>query len=390
MFFRWLACVFFYALQLLIRLSPSIMKQDLMQHMVLSHLEVGVLISTFYWGYACMQIPAGCCLDRFGVRRTVLTALTFCLMGSFIFLMAWHPALSGMGRLLSGMGSAFGFLSMFKISTLYASPQRLNLWLGGGLIVGLSLGSFTFSHGLMNIYHLWGWQWVWYSILLLGGILWFYAFSCLPKLQGKETKFSLQAVKSIFIPQTWIFGLYGFCMHTGMTAFADSAGIMFLHKIAAIPLTEASQCGAWIYVGIGIGALITPLLVRENFLASLMVLRLVSLVKFGILFSFIFMTSYMATGWKIWMLLLGLCIGGQFLFFTMSYRYHSPEVSATVSSILNAFCMCSGFILHPVMGGILDFFSSSTQGYRWMVLPIMVCPLVAYVLTYRIHQPKEG
>src|SRR5262245_60869061 len=46
--------------------------------------KTGVLLSSFFWVYAFMQMPTGWMVDRFGVRRTYAIGLLFCSLQSVL------------------------------------------------------------------------------------------------------------------------------------------------------------------------------------------------------------------------------------------------------------------------------------------------------------------
>jgi MFS family permease len=51
------------------RISLSVAAPQLQQDFGLSSIDMGLLLSAFFWSYALLQIPAGVALDRFGVTR---------------------------------------------------------------------------------------------------------------------------------------------------------------------------------------------------------------------------------------------------------------------------------------------------------------------------------
>lgn len=51
------------------RISLSVAAPQLQKTFGLTPVDIGLLLSAFFWSYALLQIPAGLLLDRFGVRR---------------------------------------------------------------------------------------------------------------------------------------------------------------------------------------------------------------------------------------------------------------------------------------------------------------------------------
>ena len=84
----------------------SIVAVPLMKDFSLSPATMGTLLSSFFWTYAALQIPAGMLLDRYGLRGTYAVAFSLwsmataavALTGSFGQILAC--------RLLLGVGEA--------------------------------------------------------------------------------------------------------------------------------------------------------------------------------------------------------------------------------------------------------------------------------------------
>jgi ACS family D-galactonate transporter-like MFS transporter len=75
----------------------------------LSKTEVGVLLSSFFWIYAFMQIPAGWIVDRFGVRRAYSLGFIFWSLASTLTGFGVGMAsLLGL-RIATGAGQAITF-----------------------------------------------------------------------------------------------------------------------------------------------------------------------------------------------------------------------------------------------------------------------------------------
>jgi sugar phosphate permease len=51
------------------RSASSVAAPFIAKDLNLSKAEMGILLSSFFWVYAFMQMPAGWIVDRFGVRR---------------------------------------------------------------------------------------------------------------------------------------------------------------------------------------------------------------------------------------------------------------------------------------------------------------------------------
>jgi MFS family permease len=67
----WTICgigMLFYFYNLFLRVSPSVMHEELMSGLHIGAYQFGNLAAFYYYAYTPMQIPAGVLYDRFGVR----------------------------------------------------------------------------------------------------------------------------------------------------------------------------------------------------------------------------------------------------------------------------------------------------------------------------------
>jgi MFS transporter, ACS family, D-galactonate transporter len=109
----------------------------------LSASRLGLLLSAFFWTYACLQIPAGWLVDRFDVKWVF--ALGFCLWS---FATAMTGVLHGFAallliRVIVGAGESIAYPSYSKILAEHFREERrgvANGILAGGSALGPGLG----------------------------------------------------------------------------------------------------------------------------------------------------------------------------------------------------------------------------------------------------------
>jgi ACS family D-galactonate transporter-like MFS transporter len=105
----------------------------------LSDLQLGALLSAFFWTYGCMQIPAGWLVDRFDVKWVFAT-------GFFV----WSAATAATGvlhgfaaliaiRIILGIGESVAFPSYSKILGTHFHESRRGS-ANAAVIAGLALG----------------------------------------------------------------------------------------------------------------------------------------------------------------------------------------------------------------------------------------------------------
>ena len=77
---------------------------ELVGDMALSNTQLGALTSAYFLGFACMQLPLGIWLDRFGPRRVDSVLIALAAAGCAVFATAIAFEGLWLGRALLGIG----------------------------------------------------------------------------------------------------------------------------------------------------------------------------------------------------------------------------------------------------------------------------------------------
>lgn len=101
----------------------------------------GIILSSFFLGYAIMQIPGGALADRFGYRRVVLTAIVLWSIFTLLTGAAWSITSLILVRFLFGLGEGSFFPAGSKaIATVFPLNERsraMSILLSSGSIMGV-------------------------------------------------------------------------------------------------------------------------------------------------------------------------------------------------------------------------------------------------------------
>ena len=152
------------------RANLSVAAPLLQEELGLSHAQLGLLLSAFFWTYACMQILAGWLVDRFEVKWVLA-------IGFFV----WSLATSSTGalhtfaallaiRVILGVGESVAYPAYAKIfANHFVESQRgfANSIIGAGQSLGPALG-ILFGGTLVARF---GWR-PFFIVLGLASLLW--------------------------------------------------------------------------------------------------------------------------------------------------------------------------------------------------------------------------
>jgi len=123
----------------------------------------GVLLSSFFWVYAFMQMPSGWMVDRFGVRRTYAISFIFWSLMSVLTGLANGLATLILLRVLLGVGQAVAFpASSRAVANWFQESER-------GLVTGLYLAGVRYGSALISVFGGWFltyYDWRWFFVVI--------------------------------------------------------------------------------------------------------------------------------------------------------------------------------------------------------------------------------
>lgn len=356
----------YYCLAYFLRVSPSVMKKDLLHHFKITATEFGSLSSAYYNAYTPMQLFVGVIVDRLGARKVLVSACLICMLGLYIFIHADSLHFAKTGRFLIGFGSAFAYITVLKLVALWLPPNRFATAAGLTSAFGMSAGIFSQIY-LATFVEKVGYKSALSTGLIAGIILAVVLFLVVrdrPREQRlelktlgnqltlKQTLFGLGSV--LTKRETWLIGAVGLLLYLPASAFLDLWGIPYLETAYRINSEKAAMMISlvyfgWIIAGPLIGAFsdrirlrCMPLLVTSIFstIFSAMAFYIPNL-PMPILYTLLF--------------LFGVTCGSHPLVFSLSRENNPEQISGTATATTNFFIMLGGVLFQPFMGKILDW-----------------------------------
>jgi MFS transporter, ACS family, glucarate transporter len=167
------------AVTTLCRLNLSISGKYISEEFSFDTITMGRIFSAFLWGYGFFQIPWGFLGDRYGPRRTLITAMLIFCLGTAAMPIAPHLMVSGgigivlafqVIRFFTGVGEAAVSPNVTRVIASWTSPRERGLASSlqtGGLGLG---GAFTPIIISWTMVH-WGWRVSFYLSALVGFLI---------------------------------------------------------------------------------------------------------------------------------------------------------------------------------------------------------------------------
>lgn len=374
--FAWFICglgALYYAYEYLLRILPSVMEDPLRDHFHLTATGFGLLASMYYYAYVPMQLPVGIMMDRFGPRRLLTFACSACVIGSYLFANTTLFSVAASGRFIVGFGSAFAYVGVLKLATIWLPENKLAVATGSAASLG-AVGAMVGDNYLGKLVHSQSWTSaielsIWFGVILTI-TLWLFLRD---HKNDNKVGGSIPSIRKNFqdlaiilrSKQIWINGMYGSLVYLPTTVFAELWGIPYLRHAHGLSHTAADFCNSLVFLGFTIGAPIMgyvsdklkkrkpPMLIgalgAAFFMALVIYIPGLSKYTIGIL---LFLT--------------GLFYSAQAIVFAVGRELSPKEAAGTAIATTNMFVMIGAMFLQPLIGRLLDtshrWYYSGTEG----------------------------
>lgn len=392
----WAIGSMFFLYGFMLRVSPSVMVDELMREFQVSALVLGNLSAIYFYVYAAVQIPIGIMMDRVGPRILMTVACLLCALGCVLFASAQSIWLAYVGRFFIGLGCAFSWVGVLTIIATGLPARNFAGFTGGGQLAGTS-GAILGQAPLALVIEVAGWRYSVYGLGLVGVILAAGLWLSVPPVRRDETstvplRNSLKTAASN--PQTWLFALIGMSLTGPVLAFAGLWGVPWFTAVKGMPRSEAAPLLSMVFVGWLFGA---PLM---GWLSDKLQRRVLLLV-FGTListvtFACVLYLPDLSVGFIAVLLFIG-GVGGSVMILTFAAgRDHNPDYARGAAlGIINTCVVASGALLQPLIGALLDLYWDGTiqegiriyspDAYQQAMLCIPLGAMAGFLLTFFVR-----
>lgn len=228
--------------------------------------KLGDLSSFYFIANVVFLFIAGSILDRISTRRVILTALGICIIGTALFSMATSFGWACFFRFLTGIGSAFCFLSVIRLASRWFPAKRMALVTG--LIVTMAMaGGFVSQAPMEMLAHTVDWR-VALQIDAAAGIFFFLLIFVVVKdfpaehakthqieqKQIQELGYFTSLRMAFLRLQNWFVGLYVCFVNLPVGLLGGLWGVLYLTTTHDISRVHASVVSSMLFIGTMIGS----------------------------------------------------------------------------------------------------------------------------------------
>ncbi|HJN38202.1 MAG TPA: MFS transporter [Gammaproteobacteria bacterium] len=390
----------FYFYEYLLRVMPASMFNFFSNTYHLSSVQMGSIDSAYYWAYTPLQLFVGPLIDQFGVKNLTMIAVALCIVGTyligFIHLYDWIL----FGRFMIGFGSAFAFVAVLKVASVWLPKKYFSFVTGTTTSLGM-LGAILGQVLITELFDSFGHSNTFFLILFLG--LFILIITAL-FIQDKPRRISHKPgrrikilTKSLFTvgtnPQVILSGMLGAGLFMPTLIFCGFWGRPYFEQIHHASSLEASLMTSLVFWGWIVGGPLSGIYSSKLDNRRIFI-RTGSLISAIILITLIYLPVTNHFVIYILMFFLGLFSSVEILVFSLAADHCSRHYTATAVAVTNMIVMTSGF-LQPYIGRSLENFrvtptSFSEEGFQQSLIILPASLLLCYLFSFLIREKKHG
>ena len=366
----WVICLLaalFYCYEYLLRISPNVMVPELMSAFQIPTADgVAALVGYYYYAYTPMQIPVGLLLDKYGPRRILTLATLCCAIGAVLFATTSHYAVAAAARFLIGFGSAFAFVGVLKVATIWLPPNRFAFISGFTTALGM-LGGMFGNWSMNKMVSTMGWDGTlsyfgWFGFFVVP-IMWF-LIRDVPQVKNKAVEGYKEIAVSHLLRdliilcknrQIWINGLIGGFIMMPTMVFAELWGGEYVQQVYGIEKDMAIQLVTMVLLGWAVGGPVTGIIsdkLNNRRMPLVIGALLAALVM--VIFIYVDISSLWMIGGLLF--LLGFFSSAENICFAVSKEISPVQVLGTAIATTNFIVVLVGMIFQRAASKFIDFF----------------------------------
>jgi MFS family permease len=384
----------FFCFSFFLRVSPSVMVQDLMRDFAVGGAVLGNLSAFYLYAYAGAQLPVGVLHDRFGPRRVLAAAALLCGVGCVLFASAPDIVQAYAGRALIGAGSAFAWIGTLKVVTVWFPPGRFAGLAGMTAMIGMA-GALGAQAPLAFLVQTLGWRAVLFGgaglATVLAALTWLV-------LRDRPVEARHEAVRPrragslrdvgivLRNPHTWSCSLVVATLSVPLMTFAGLWGVPYMMAAHDLARPAAAAANSMVMLGWGVGAPLNGLL-SDRTRRRKPALLVGAVVAYGAILAVVYAPGLPLPAVLVLLFATGFAGSSCVVGFAAARELNPPESSATTMAIVNTIPMALSAACQPLIGWLLDrsWTGESIEGarvygtgaYHVAFLTLVACAVVA-------------
>jgi len=321
---------------------------------------LGLLSSAYFLANILFMLPAGMLLDRYSVKKVIVTTMLFCILGTLIFSMSQSLITAAICRFIVGIGGSFPYLACLRLASRWFKSTKLAFVSGVILTIPMLGGMLAQTPLSFLIIHV-GWRHAILIDALLGGIFLIFILLWVKDYPQDENhskttiaKPSMRQNLSSILgnTQNWYYGIYTCMLNLPIFLLAQLWGSLYLTQAHHFSQLQSTTITTMIYLGTMIGSPLAGKLSdrlkcrkKPMFIGGFMSLALVLYLMFSHSNSeALMLTIFFA---------LGLFTSTQVITYPAIIESNSQETIGGGLGLASVLIMAGGAITEPLFGWLM-------------------------------------
>lgn len=350
--------------------------------------STGIIISSFFVGYALSQLPGGWLADKFGAKKVLIASVILWSLFGALSGMAWSMTSMIVFRFMLGFCVGIFWPTTSKaVAQVFPTNQQGKsmaiLLVAGAIIAAISSVLFVWIIGLL------GWRALFF---IVGGvgiivIVAYLLFLKIPSVvQGRsetvDENNKVSPLKQIIkVPMLWAMLFSGFCV--SMITWGINAWIpTFLVKVRYLSLMEAGKTQV---IPLALGAvamLVCGVVIDRLKTTSIRIAGIVLCIITAISIYLMYTTPVL----KMFLAFEGVAIASvtavYVIITNLVMRQFPPEVTGSAVGFMNFGAQCGSFMAPTIIGLMVDANQGSfTMAFTFLAL-VAVIAAISFLVTF--------
>jgi sugar phosphate permease len=393
----WFVAVLYYLYQYVIRVSPSVMVDDLMFAFTLDAKWLGYLVATTTFFYALVQVPIGVLSDLFGARKLILYSLMACVVGVGAISMTDNLLLAFVGRALIGVGSAAGFICVSKIASDWFPVSQKATWFALTVLMGTA-GAVLGYAPLAKLADAVGWRSALWYLTILGVVvyavnLFFLKNRETEKVQVLSRSDVARQIKDVLKSRfAWMYAITALGMYLPISVFADLWGVPFLTLKYGLAKDVAATILSWAYVGT-CGGVIFVAMISNALRGVRLVIGAAAALVTVLIATIVYAPDLSETTLSVLLVALGVAVGAEILCFSKACQENDIRVAATITGFLNFIVTLGAAFIQQLVGWLIKIMWDGkvaenglpvyrVEDYQTAMIVVILVSMTSFILAF--------